>query len=170
MQDWYFRSAEQLEDHMNFCDPSTMLTDEFMQAVQSVATGHSVEAPNMDMATFERLPGSRHVRSGQPVFVEGMTIFRFPFIYSLFQLRLYLRLPVEELRRRKLLRDGQDRARSVEQTLKQLEDWVIPEYRRDESLLGDDIVFLDARRPVIELCEDTARQINALLAASESRE
>lgn len=163
MQDWYFKSPAELQEDMNFCDLSTLQTERFIADVISLNKGEVVHAPRMNLHTFEPMPGYQQISPKKIVLVEGMTVFRLPEIFNFFNLRIYLSPSQEILIQRKVARDTKGRGRSIQRAMKQLDEWIIPEYLRDKSTLETYVQFLNADGNEEEVCARVSQLLEELL-------
>lgn len=134
-QDLFFVDPEHCDPDSNFCDPRYLRVNEFVNTASLLAHGMPVMLPHIDFSTFERV-GSRQESTSKSrlLIIEGMTIFRFPEIPPLCDLRFYLTPDLVAVQHRKLRRDMSERGKSESQVKSQM-SWVIQEYEEDLAQL-----------------------------------
>jgi uridine kinase len=157
-QDLYFKPAGSLSEFDNFCDLDCLLLERFIRDVVFISSGEAIQAPNLDLNTFERLDGFLVFKRSRYVLIEGMTIFRIPEIYSLFNYRFYLSPGMDEIRRRKTQRDLEHRRKTKDEIEYQL-SWVEQEYIYDLENLPGGINFISGNSSTEQICQQVFNHI-----------
>lgn len=157
-QDLYFKPGDALSDLDNFCDFKCLNLNEFVQDVITLTNGGIIKLPNIDLNTFEQTNVHKTLVASKFILIEGMTIFRVPEIYWLFDFRYYISPGIEEIRFRKISRDLNIRRKTLGDINYQL-SWVEQEYNRDVQDLPSEVTFISGKFSAEQICRKIFKQI-----------
>ncbi|WP_436792916.1 uridine kinase [Actinospongicola halichondriae] len=111
---------------VNVDHPSAFDDDLFVDHVQTLVRGASVDTPRYDYATFTRVDGRDRVEPSPVVLIEGILLFASPRIRDLVDVKVYVDADADLRLLRRLRRDVLHRGRSVEDVITQYERTVRP--------------------------------------------
>jgi uridine kinase len=115
---------------VNFDHPRSIDWERFEQVLYAFSAGKEARVPRYDYATHSRLPEEVALRPAPVMILDGLWLFRRMSVRRAFDLRIYLKSPMELCERRRLERDVRERGRTAEQTLEQFRATVAPSHSR----------------------------------------
>lgn len=128
--DAYYKDMDHLpfEERLrvNYDHPNSLETDLLVQHIQQLLRGESVEVPIYDFAQFRRTRRTKHVTSSPIILVEGILIFTHARLRDLMDIKVYVDTDPDVRFIRRLVRDMEERERSLESIIKQYLDTVRP--------------------------------------------
>jgi uridine kinase len=117
-QDAYYFDQSHLFDRdggvVNFDHPDSLDAELLEEHLRSLSQGHDVRVPVYDFKTHRRLSASRAVPATELVIVDGILIFHWLAVRSLFRHRVFVDTPEEVRFARRLRRDVRERGRTPE--------------------------------------------------------
>lgn len=129
-QDAYYFSApdlpEPLRDTENWDHPETIDNGLYVQHIDQLLAGQSIEHPEYDFATHSRTSETTTLQPRSILLLDGILLFAIPEISNRIGLRIYVDTPAEERLARRLRRDIAERGRSVDSVLGQFRGSVRP--------------------------------------------
>ncbi len=130
--DAYYRDQSQLtfEERLrvNYDHPDALETDLLIAHIKALRRGEIIERPVYDFKLNTRSSETRRVVPRQIILVEGILLFYEPQLRKLFDMKLYVDADPDICFIRRLMRDIQERGRSVESVITQYLSTVRPSY------------------------------------------
>ncbi|HAE85400.1 MAG TPA: uridine kinase [Anaerolineaceae bacterium] len=130
--DAYYRDQSQLtfEERLrvNYDHPDALETDLLIAHIEALRRGEIIERPVYDFKLNTRSSETRRVVPRQIILVEGILLFYEPQLRKLFDMKLYVDADPDICFIRRLMRDIQERGRSVESVITQYLSTVRPSY------------------------------------------
>jgi uridine kinase len=130
--DAYYRDQSQLtfEERLrvNYDHPDALETDLLISHIEALRRGEIIERPVYDFKLNTRSSETRRVVPRQIILVEGILLFYEPQLRKLFDMKLYVDADPDICFIRRLMRDIQERGRSVESVITQYLSTVRPSY------------------------------------------
>ena len=152
-EDWYYRDAHPGVDPLthDFDDVAARDHPLLIAQLGALKAGEAITAPAYSFVHHARQPGGAAIAPAEVVIVEGAHLLCAPALAALFDLRVYLDTPSDVRFIRRLMRDRNERGRSVESVVGQYLATVRPAHQRltGPSRAQADIVLVDAS-PAIE--------------------
>jgi uridine kinase len=122
-----FRQRELL----NFDEPEAIDWDAAERVLHDCRAGRATYVPRYDFATYSRVAPEPALWQPQPVvLVDGLWLLSLPRIRALFDLKIFLDVPVELRCQRRLERDVIERGYTAEAIRRQLQTAVLPMHDR----------------------------------------
>lgn len=128
---------------INFDDPEALDWGFLLQVLRGLTSGSRVELPYYDFASHSRTVDSEICEPRPVVIVEGLWLLMRTEMRTLFDFKLFIDCDEPLQRSRRLDRDRQERARSVESIERQLNEHVMPMHRihvAPQKVLADFVV------------------------------
>ena len=130
--DAYYRDQSHLtlEERLrvNYDHPDALETDLLIQHIETLLRGEAIERPVYDFKLNTRSPETRYVEPRQIILVEGILLFYEPQLRKLFDMKLFVDADPDICFIRRLMRDIQERGRTVESVITQYLGTVRPSY------------------------------------------
>lgn len=128
--DSYYRDLSHLSHEqrcaVNFDHPSAYDTPLLCEHLRRLSKGESISTPIYDYTTHKRSPETQRQDPRKIIVVEGILIFENEELRSLFDMRIFIDTEADIRLLRRIRRDVQLRARSIESVLEQYEKTVKP--------------------------------------------
>lgn len=128
--DAYYRDLKDLalaqRDTVNFDHPDSLDTDLLIVHLEQLKEWETVNVPIYDFTRHKRTQGTSVVEPHPVILVEGILVFAEPKLRDLFDVKIYVDTPPDVRFIRRLLRDIQERGRSMDSVIKQYETTVRP--------------------------------------------
>ncbi len=128
--DAYYRDHSHLlperRDQVNYDHPDSLETELLIQHLKVLRTGRSVEIPVYDFTTHTRTSQTRRIEPAPVILVEGILVFVEPDLRDLFDVKLYVDTDADVRFIRRLIRDIEERGRSVQSVCEQYLSTVRP--------------------------------------------
>ncbi len=128
--DAYYKDMDHLpfEERLrvNYDHPNSLETDLLVQHVQQLLQGQSVETPIYDFAHFRRTQRTKRVSPSPIILVEGILIFTHARLRDLMDIKVYVDTDPDVRFIRRLVRDMEERERSLDSIIKQYLETVRP--------------------------------------------
>jgi len=133
-EDWYFRDRSRLSAdevlRVNFDHPSAIDAALLLRDLDSLRTGHPIQAPQYDYATHARLPQGQRVEPAPVVLLEGLFVLHRPALRRRATIRVFIDVPSDIRLMRRIRRDITTRGIPLEETLRLWENFVHPMHGR----------------------------------------
>ncbi|HVS33239.1 MAG TPA: uridine kinase [Thermoanaerobaculia bacterium] len=157
--DSYYRNFDGLapgdRDKINFDHPDSLETELLARHLDVLCKGSSVEVPLYDFNTDSRTQQTRHVEPRRVIIVEGILVLAEPELRKRIDIKLFVDTPADLRFMRRLLRDVENRGRSLQSVVHQYmatvrpmhEEFVEPSKRYADLIIpegGENRVALDA--------------------------
>jgi uridine kinase len=145
--------AEKRAAH-NFDDPQALETELLLTHLQALRRGEAIQRPVYDFSHHIRTPQTVTVAPAPVVILEGLFILALPALREACDLRVYVDTPADICLARRILRDVQERGRTVQSCIDQYLRFVRP---AQEALVLPSRVHAD----LIATCPQDAPRIAA---------
>ena len=122
--DMYYRAKNDGPVIRNFDHPNALDTNLLIKHINQLRAGKSIERPIYDFTISDRKNETVKIDPLPILIVEGLLIFNIPELMPLFDLRIYVDVPLDIAIIRRIKRDHIDRGRSVENIIHQYENTV----------------------------------------------
>ena len=121
--DWYYKDLRHLTPGdraaVNFDHPDSLDIDLFTRQIHELKAGDAVKRPIYDFTTHTRKPDSRVLHPTSIVLIEGILLFAIESVRSLLDLRIFVDTPADIRFIRRLMRDIEERGRTVDSAIQQ---------------------------------------------------
>lgn len=128
--DSYYRDASHLppeeRTRINFDHPDSLETPLLVEHLHRLVAGQPIEVPTYDFSTYARLPTTAPVGPQPVILVEGILIFAEPGLRELFDVKIFVDTEADTRFIRRLLRDTEQRGRTMHSVVHQWLDTVKP--------------------------------------------
>lgn len=128
--DAYYRDLghlpQRLRTQVNFDHPDALETELLVEHLKVLREGRHVEVPIYDFTRHIRTERTRHVEAAPVIIVEGILVFVEADLRDLFDVKIYIDTDADVRFIRRLRRDIEERARSVESVCQQYLSTVRP--------------------------------------------
>ncbi|MCO4768522.1 MAG: uridine kinase [Deltaproteobacteria bacterium] len=172
--DAYYRDLSHLAAEervtMNFDHPDSLESELLIEHVETLVRGGRAAMPHYDFAHHSRSPGNTLLEPAPVVLVEGILLFAFPRLASLFDYRVFIDVPEPVRLERRTARDVVTRGRSESSVRAQFAATVAPmhwEFVQPGIELADRVVRYG--EDYEEVAQEFATQVEPLLGAWEAR-
>ena len=139
---------------LNYDHPDAYETELLVEHLAALRRGEAVEVPVYDFTTYDRTDRTTTVRPSRVIIVEGIVIFAHPELRDLMDVKVYVDADADVRILRRILRDVQERGRSLESVINQYlttvkpmhEAFVEPSKRYADIIIptgGQNLVALD---------------------------
>ena len=128
--DSYYRDHPDLSDQerarLNYDHPEVLETPLLADHLRELLAGQAVEEPVYDFTTHSRTDETRRIDPNPVVIVDGILILAEPELRELMDIRVFVETDSDLRFIRRLLRDTQERGRSVDSVIRQYQETVRP--------------------------------------------
>jgi len=128
--DSYYRDHPDLSDQerarLNYDHPDVLETPLLADHLRELLAGQAVEEPVYDFTTHSRTDETRRIDPNPVVIVDGILILAEPELRELMDIRVFVETDSDLRFIRRLLRDTQERGRSVDSVIRQYQETVRP--------------------------------------------
>ncbi|MFZ5476100.1 MAG: uridine kinase [Myxococcota bacterium] len=129
LHDRYYRDAP--EPHrVNFDHPDALETERLVTDLDALRAGREVDLPVYDFATHRRAAWTDRLAPGPVIVVEGILVLADAELRQRFDVRAFVHAPADLRLARRIVRDTNERGRTVESVLAQYLDQVRPMHER----------------------------------------
>ncbi|SRR5579875_1206604 len=129
-QDHYYKDLSHLSlaerAQRNFDHPNALDTPLFIEHLGLLREGHAIERPVYDFTEHRRLPETLRVESRPAILVEGILIFESQALRNLMDLKIFVDTDADLRFIRRLVRDIQERGRTLHSVIEQYQQTVRP--------------------------------------------
>jgi len=131
-QDNYYISLPDGVDskEWNFDDPASIDLKQLAQDLEALKRGETVEGPRYIFSTHQRAPDTVMLKPAPLIFVEGLFLFFPEQLRNVFDLKIFIDLPLTTCLERRVARDVAGRGRTEETIRHRWAEQVEPMYRR----------------------------------------
>ena len=170
--DYYYKAHDDMpyEDRckLNYDHPNAYDTDMLVEHLQLLKRGLSVHRPVYDFTQHNRAPEVVEVRPAKVIIVEGILIFAEETLRQMFDIKLFVDTDADVRILRRILRDVQERGRTLESVVTQYLTTVKPMHEQfvEPSKKYADIIIPEGGRNHVALSMVNHR-IRALLMDEE---
>lgn len=149
-QDNYYISLPDGTDSKdwNFDDPAVVDLEHLARDLEHLKRGKTVQAPRYHFATHKRLPETVTLRPAPLIFVEGLFLFTNEHLRDVFDLKVFIDLPLQTCLERRIARDGKERGRNETEIRRRWAEQVEPMYRKyiEPARAFADVLLIPAER------------------------
>ena len=128
--DSYYRDHPDLSDderaRLNYDHPDVLETPLLAEHLRELLAGQAVEEPVYDFTAHSRTDETRRIDPNPVVIVDGILILAEPELRELMDIRVFVETDSDLRFIRRLLRDTQERGRSVDSVIRQYQETVRP--------------------------------------------
>ncbi|MDO4891356.1 MAG: uridine kinase [Coriobacteriaceae bacterium] len=139
---------------LNYDHPDAYETELLVEHLAALKRGETVEVPVYDFSIYDRTDATTTVTPSRVIIVEGIVIFAHPELRELMDVKVYVDCDADVRILRRILRDVEERGRSLESVINQYlttvkpmhEAFVEPSKRYADVIVptgGQDLVALD---------------------------
>ena len=170
--DSYYRDHPDLSPEerarLNYDHPEVLETELLAAHLRELLAGRAVEEPVYDFTTHRRTKQTRRIDPNPIVIVDGILILAEPELRELMDIRVFVETDADLRFIRRLVRDTEERGRSVDSVIRQYQDTVRPMHLEfvEPSKRWADIIVPEGGQNRVALEMVTAR-IEQLLAERE---
>jgi len=172
--DAYYKDASHLpwaeRIHLNYDHPKSLDNDLLITHIHKLMQGEAVDIPIYDFAQHIRSSETRHVSPSPVILVEGILVFVDKRLRELMDIKLYVDTPADIRFIRRLLRDINERGRTVQSVVEQYQNTVRPMHMRfvEPTKEYADIIIPEGGHNDVAM-EMVIGRIEALLADHEHK-
>lgn len=128
--DYYYKEHNELpfeeRTKLNYDHPNAFDTERFLRDIKELKAGKVIERPVYSYIQHNRLTETVKVYPKKVVIVEGFLIFENHDLLDLFDIKIFVDTDADERLIRRILRDVQERGRSLESVISQYQTTVKP--------------------------------------------
>lgn len=129
-EDYYYRNQDHLsmEERVktNYDHPQSLEHDLLIEHLETLQNGESVELPQYCYNTHTRLPETLSMGNKRVIVLEGILLLTNPELRKFFHASIYMDAPLDVCLMRRLVRDVEQRGRTMESVLQQYKATVRP--------------------------------------------
>jgi len=149
-QDNYYRSLPDGVDSKdwNFDDPAVIDLEHLTRDLEALKRGETVEGPRYIFSTHKRAPDTVTLKPSPLIIVEGLFLFTSEALRNVFDLKIFIDLPLDVCLERRVARDVVERGRTEETIRRRWVEQVEPMYRKYVEPTRDfaDLLLIPAER------------------------
>lgn len=132
-QDSFYRglTAEELQrvHEYNFDHPDAFDTEQFIECIEKLRSGQSVQVPIYDFKTHRRRTDTfRQVNASDVIILEGILLFHDPHVRSFMDMKIFVDADADVRLARRIRRDTVERGRDMNSILEQYAKFVKPAF------------------------------------------
>lgn len=128
--DYYYKAHNELvyeeRTKLNYDHPNAFDTERFIKDIKELKAGNMIERPVYSYIQHNRLSETVKVYPKKVIIVEGFLIFENHDLLDLFDIKIFVDTDADERLIRRILRDVQERGRSLESVISQYQTTVKP--------------------------------------------
>lgn len=132
--DNYYRAHDDMpfeeRGKLNYDCPEAFETDYMVRHMEALKAGQGIDHPTYDFTMHNRSAVTVHMEPRPVIIVEGILVLESEELRRLMDLKVFVDTDAEERLTRRILRDTQERGRSVESVLHQYIETVKPMHER----------------------------------------
>lgn len=133
-EDHYYKSQDQIpieeRANTNYDHPDAFEHDLLQQHLQSLCSGNSIDYPSYCYKTHTRLQEAETVSPVPIIIIEGIMLLTQIQLFEYFDFKVFVDTPLDVCLMRRMLRDTQERGRSLSSVATQYEKTVKPMYHK----------------------------------------
>ncbi|MBY6062762.1 uridine kinase [Pseudidiomarina sediminum] len=168
-EDAYYRDQSHLTFEQrqltNYDHPSAFEHELLVEHLAALSNGHTIEMPQYSYKTHTRVPETIKVQPGKVIMVEGILLLNDPHLRKLFDISVFMDTPLDVCLLRRMIRDVEERGRTVQSVAEQYEETVRPaffEFILPSKQFADLVVTRGGQNEIaIDLIKSKIRQLLA---------
>lgn len=133
-EDHYYKSQDHIAEKdrasTNYDHPDAFEHDLLMQHLQLLCNGKAIDYPTYCYKTHTRLKKPQKVKASPIIIIEGIMLLTQIQLFDHFDFKVFVDTPLDVCLMRRMLRDTQERGRSLESVAIQYEKTVKPMYHK----------------------------------------
>jgi uridine kinase len=153
-QDNYYISLPDDVDakNWNFDDPSVIDLEYLARDLTALKRGETVQGPRYIFSTHKRAPDTVTLKPAPLIIVEGLFLFTTEHLRDVFDLKVFIDLPLETCLERRVARDTVERGRTEQEIRRRWAEQVEPMYRKhiEPTRTLADLLLIPAERSTPE--------------------
>ena len=130
VHDAYYKEFEHLpleeRARLNYDHPQSLETDLMVEHVQQLLAGNAVNVPIYDFTLYRRTAETKPIKASPIILIEGILIFTHRRLRDLMDIKVYVDTDPDVRFIRRMVRDMQERGRSLDSIVNQYLDTVRP--------------------------------------------
>jgi uridine kinase len=159
-QDNYYRGLPDDIDakDWNFDDPAVIDLEHLARDLAALKRGETVEGPRYIFSTHKRAPDTITLKPAPVIIVEGLFLFTTGHLCDVFDLKIFIDVPLEVCLERRIARDVVERGRTAEMIRQRWAEQVNPMYRKyvEPTRAFADLLLIPAGRGTPERAKQIA--------------
>ena len=128
--DNYYRRRDDMtleeRSKVNYDEPAALETDLMVRHLDQLRQGHAIECPVYDFSQHNRSDKTTTIEPKQVIIVEGILIFEDDALRDLMDIRIFVDTDADVRLGRRILRDVEERGRTLQSVLDQYQTTVKP--------------------------------------------
>lgn len=133
-EDHYYKAQDHIKIEerasTNYDHPDAFEHDLLNLQLQQLNAGHSIEYPKYCYVTHTRLSEFEITKPAPVIIIEGIMLLTQIQLFEQFDIKVFVDTPLDVCLMRRMLRDTQERGRSISSVAKQYEETVKPMYHK----------------------------------------
>jgi uridine kinase len=129
-EDSYYKNQEHLalteRAKTNYDHPAAFEHDLLIADLERLSLNNSIQSPNYCYKTHTRSKIVTEIKAAKVILVEGILLFTHPRLLELFDVKIYMDVPIDICLIRRIKRDVSERGRCFQTVLKQFTETVRP--------------------------------------------
>lgn len=113
-------------EKLNYDHPNSFETDRLISDLKLLKQGYSIQRPVYDYTIHNRAKETVTVYPKKVIIVEGILVLENPKLRDLMDIKIFVDTDADERLMRRIMRDMQERGRSIESVVKQYSETVKP--------------------------------------------
>lgn len=170
--DNYYKDSSHLTDHektsKNYDHPDAVDLKELYMHLCSLKSGDNVQIPSYCFETHSRLPSYSLMKPSQIIIVEGLFVFETPSLRNIYDLKVFLSTENDLRLARRVIRDVNERGRSLTSVIEQYIYTVKPMHElfvESVKKYADIIIQSEIESDMVQAKEQVINKIKTLLEA-----
>ena len=132
--DNYYRRRDDMtleeRSKVNYDEPAALETDLMVRHLEKLRQGEAIECPVYDFAQHNRSNKTTTIQPKRVIIVEGILIFEDEALRNLMDIRIFVDTDADVRLGRRILRDVEERGRTLQSVLEQYETTVKPMHEK----------------------------------------
>jgi len=155
--DNYYKSYSDLSYEerikINYDHPDTFETDLMIEHLRMLKKGKAVECPTYDYTLYTRSDKTITIEPAKVIIIEGILVFSSAELRNLMDIKIYVDTDADVRILRRIMRDVEERGRSIQSVVKQYLTTVKPMHEQfvEPSKRNADIIVLDGGYNLVAL-------------------
>jgi len=133
-EDHYYKSQDHIPESerakTNYDHPDAFEHDLLLQHLQALCSGKSIDYPSYCYITHTRLKKPQRIKPKPIIIIEGIMLLTQIHLFDHFDFKVFVDTPLDVCLMRRMLRDTQERGRSLKSVAEQYEKTVKPMYHK----------------------------------------
>lgn len=133
-EDHYYRPQDHIpldaRANTNYDHPDAFEHDLLQSHLESLRKGEDIEYPSYCYVTHTRLPETQTLKAAPIIIVEGIMLLTQIQLFTYFDIKVFVDTALDVCLMRRMLRDTQERGRSLDSVAQQYEKTVKPMYHK----------------------------------------